>query len=742
MSGTPDRRLLGYRSRVTSLLLLLAFGAVGVVGSRLVAGGRGLVERCAYSLLFGLSAVPLLAVSAALFGVSYVTPAHLALSAAVWLAGLGWLVRRQSRGPGTSTDAAPDRLYPQSIVLLGAAAVALVAGLFHSDAKHLLSLRSYLDRGEAECFYMLTFSLVEALNPAREAAALPNPYAIISTPGNVLFTAGFYPLLGDQTFRVLQIAFQALLFLFLFLVLTRLRIRWPVALAVAVFAGLNPYMLSIEELDRNTIALALSAAFAHALLSRPDAIALHGALFGLVAGTGLRFLPLVFAVPLVAFHARRGRTVRDWAVLAATAAAVFAVNVPHLFEHQLESMGEPLTFPTLLWMALADAHRTPFLPYPNAVLYFLSVVSHFGVVVTALVAFGAARMLVTRRSAALAGLFVLGVTGLVLGVQRDWLESDKIRILLWALVPAFVFLAVGLDALLDRERRGRRFAELAVALGVTIAAVAFARGVTVPADATTYGRKPVYQSETPAFARHYQERFAAVSLLPNYDRLYLKLDLTRKREEERALRTTLFGADGGGATEPAPATAQVASTGTGRFTNLRIDLERLVTSPAEAVTRVEQPEDEPFVDLEDQAHLLDVYFAALKVSWQPEPLTVAIFPGRPESTQLGELNVELNAFAGFGRDEDGFERVNPIHLLASAERRAKAFRSGMTALPRRDARPVLYLRIPSEMRVVLRNWLVSTASGTPFRTDAWDISAGRDGAPKLGFFPFEPESHL
>ena len=61
-------------------------------------------------------------------------------------------------------------------------------------------LASYLQRGEAECFYMQTFSFVPGLNPDLNGPQVWEAYNIISTPGNTLFTTTFMAVFGLHSF--------------------------------------------------------------------------------------------------------------------------------------------------------------------------------------------------------------------------------------------------------------------------------------------------------------------------------------------------------------------------------------------------------------------------------------------------------------------------------------------------------------------------------------------------------------
>ncbi len=710
-------------------MLALLLVLVGVALSALAAPTGGRLERWAWCLLFTLTAVPFLAFQVALVQPRFVSPSTLvacALSLLVVAGPLAWLARaRTARDAGSLP-----------VLALGAV-LAAVTATHHTDAELWLQLSSYLARGEAECFYMQSFAFVQDLNPGADPQRVRDAYDILSTPGNAVFTAGWLPILGDHTFRFLHAAFVLLGFLFTVLLVRRWTNTGAAALAGAALY-LSPYVLSIEVLDRNMLALALSPVLLWAVIEHPRKALLHGWLFALVAGSGLRFLPLVFAVPVALFYVRGRVPPRTWATFAVVAAACFAFNLPHLGFHGLHSLGESQPLPALSSAGLA---RTPFVPHPTGVLYLRLLLASLGGVGFGLIAAGLDRDWREDRWRTL-GLAAMIVPVLaVLALQRDWIESDKARILVMAGLPLAAWGAAGIVAL--GTRRGRILAVVVALLTPPLGgALAKVQGV---ADEGLYERKPLYQRERPAYLALTVEHVAHVGLLPDYARLFDKLDWAHKAAEARVIGRTLFGSDPAASNNPwvarwlsaeqlaeradAPTVADPAG-----WVDLTIDLEMLGVDPALAVRSVPASGSRVFVDLAEPERLLDVYFKAVDVSWQGQQLTVTALPLRDT---LGELHLDLNAFAGFGPDEHGFERVNLVQLRVL---RADPRPGAMTALPQADDDPVITVRVRGDRRVLLRNWFVNVHKGTPQRVDGWVIPNPRK--PEARFFYGEPESYL
>lgn len=705
------------------------------------------VERLAWTVLFSLTTVQWLVFNLSVMGDIYITGTVVLLSG---LAVFAMLVRGAWRHPSQLCLSAPDGR--QVIVLVAAAVVSAFATLYYTNAEFLLSLPTYFATSETKCFYMQTFKVVGDLNPSTAPQAIQDMYGVISTPGNALFTAGLVPGLGPGAFHVLYVAFNLLLFLFTYLLLHRWTGRHWLSLAVSLFAVWNPYALSIEVLDRNFIALTLSAALVYACVAHGNRTVLHGFLFGIAAGTGLRFLPLTLALPVALFYRSNGRGWSSYALFLATAAGVFAFNLPHLEHHGFHSLGETQGLWGLLLATLDGFPRTPLLPYPNVVLYLLNGLGFLGLLAGALVLTGALDTWRTHPRRFVAMVLVVVPTFVVLALQRDWIEGDKLRILLWVFLPVMVFLAAGLQSLFRLAGFGRALITFALALAFVLGVHTGLGHVSTRADEGTYQRKPRYQTETPAYVDFLRHHFRQAGLWPDYARLFQKGELARKDKAARIVERTLFGEEHGVRGSEATWTQRwlspdrehglAAREAYRTFVDLHVDLEKLVTDPERAVVLGTGGMVERFLDLEDVDNLLDVYHKQVPVSWQPEPLPITVLTGKPEYAILGELDVDLNAFISFGPDEDGFERVNLVPLWVVESRRKEALRTAMTALPQTDSRPAVVLRVPVDTRVLVRNWLLDAVSNVPFRVDGWEITMDGAGHPRVRFFPFEPESYL
>jgi hypothetical protein len=715
---------------VVAFLLIL----VGWVLASVLAPRAGFLERVAYALLFTLAAVPLVAYQVALALPMFISSGLLATVSAAWLLGLAWPAWKLGRG---LLPPEPERWE------LGMLALALALGAFtwlhHSDAELWLSLGSYLQTDKAKCFYMQTLSFVPELNAGRDPGMVRRAYEIISTPGNSMFTASWMAALGPLTFRFLQASFHVLLALFGVLLLKRWTGSLLIAALVASFAILNPYSLWIEVLDRNVYVFALTPALLYTLAYHRERALLHGLMLGLIGGLGLRFLPLMFLGSAVLIYVEQRQPWRRWVLVAVGVVLAFAFELPHLQHHGLHSMGEDAAVPALL-----VGLRTPMLPYPNASYYLLFLVAQLGWLVSALSLYGAVRFMRERPVWGVAlALMVLGPL-LVLAGQRDWIEHDKTRILIMSLWPVLVFFAFGLKGLMARAGWGRRAVALAAAL---TAVVGFDLGVRLPdtaADTTSLDRKPTYQRETPAYLARMQAGFARSGPLPSYGHITHKLRWQVKAAEARLIASSLLAGsdspwvdrwlDGQAPAAPEPLGDDPA------FVSLSIDLEALVADPQRAVV-LGEPSGRLLVDYSEPGRIFDIHHKQVRVSWQEQALPVTVLAQRPDIGVLRELPLDLNAFVRLDQDELGFQKVNLVQYELFPERRAQGVATAMTALPWMDEEPVVHLRIPADMRVLVRNWLVNPSEGVPHRIDGWFIEIEGD-QPRVRFVYGEPESYL
>ena len=742
------------------MTLVVALLGVGLAWSLALRPRTGATERVALTLLAALCVVPVVVGSAAFLFEVRLHRGHVwgaTGAAAVLGAWMAWRARRQRPQSSSDSEAAGARTDAWDwAALAGALIVGAFMVLYYTHAEVMLGLASYASTGSARCFQLLTFAMTDGVQGGPGAPSCADLSTILTTPGNAFFTGALSPELGGDAFRVLYPAFAIVLVLFTYLLARRWTGSGPAALVASLFCALSPYMLSIEVLDRNVIALALSAALLYVVDAFPGRFVVHGLLLGVAAGTGLRNLPLLLggsvAVLYLARPSRSGPgsgprpSPRAWAMFITSAALTFAANLEHVRLNGLRSLGEELGTLALVGNLLTEPIRTPLNPFANVNGVLIEAHAHLGHLGLGLAVLGAVVLWTRSRSRSLALACILVPTWAVLAVQRDWIEGEKARILIWAWLPIAIVQAEGLAAL----ARGRSRA-LIVGAGAGVVAVLISSwalpAFAPPADPTMDERKPVYQHETIAWAEHVRALASDVGWLPDYGRLFTKTNFSRKWRRDRALAAKLR--DGALAGLPdldhwlgTPSLfGEPRAKRSDQTVDVVVDLTRLL-EPGAGVSIVERgAPGAVFVDVTDPRRLLDIYHRQVGVPWQPEPLPVTVHPLSPEQAELGELHVDLNAFLSYGPDEDGFERVHMVHLARRPEVERIVERTAERALPQADESPKLRLRVSRDTHIIIRSWIIGGTDGAVHRVDGWSIEL--DGtAPRIRSFFREPESYL
>lgn len=633
-------------------------------------------------------------------------------------------------------------------------AAVVVYALFYSNMQAIVSLGSYIMKGDAECFYMQSFKTLNVLNPILNRYNLPHEfYTIICTPGNTLFTVFMLPVFKLATFFYCYLLFAFILVVCVYLLVNETIKNRLIALCVALFSLLNPYMTSIEILDRNVMSFALSALLLFSLKRWKTSYLLHGFVFGLLAGTGLRFLPLLFGIPLIVSYIHNKARWNAYLFCVTAFVLTFAFNLPHLKNHGLHSLGEEMGFVELCIAMFTEWFRTPFAPFPNLIWYGMNIISFCGVMVAIFIVYGFCVMFKKNRTECLSLGSVFFLVVLVLSVQRDWIHGDKYRIILEAFAPMMIFMAYGIQSIFMQRYTVRKCLILIAAILSPFAFTASLSAVNFPMDTSFYERHSLYQKETSPYYYLIRAALSDHSIMPNYKRNNFKYDVARKKKEELLALKKLFSKhslmnthlferfyhDWSDVLWPREEVKPIQAVL--QFVNIKIDFNSLVTYPERAVAVLDNVELFS-IDLSSPKELFDVYFSNFTVAWQNNDLPVCVLIDRDQFELLNELYLECNAFKAYGKDNVGLDIVNPIYSDSFIERNPVIRSRGMTTFPLYEENGSIFLRLPLYSKVVIRNWFVDGQNGTPYKVDAWVIDVKSPDRVSVEFVFNEPESYL
>jgi len=715
------------------------------------------LERIGSTIFFAIANVSLVNINIALFSGIYLNSIVVfitTLATMFLFLGLIILKNKQIGNIKNLICFSPLKDEFQALGILGSVLVFLF--FYYSNSEFLLSLASYFVKEAATCFYMQTFRIIGLFNPGVNSLdALTKVYDIICTPGNVLFTATLLPILKISSFKILYLIFNALLFIFTYLICKRLLKNKAAALTVAIFSILNPYILSVEVLDRNVMALSISAFFFYCLLEHKEEIFLQGFVFGLLAGTGLRFLPLLSIVPMLILW---GKDVNFKKItLFVTAFLItFLFNIPHIFFNGLNSLGESGSFFELIILAFTKWMRTPFVPFPNILFYLINLINYFGYLVSGFICFGAYSLLKENKRLFLAFLSMFLLVIIALSFQRNWIEGDKYRIIICAFLPVYIFLGFGIKSIFNRINFKKMILAIFISLSLPIIFVNLCSKLNFPQDLEFYKRRLIYQQESRDYYQLLKKSLSNVGVFPNYRRLFTKLKLGRKVKEERSTFSNLFPkADLPGSDKFNTFYKQwgkyfiknlndknaTLTSNPNDFVYLKINFDKLILDMHNAVTQLPSVEMVS-LDLSNPEQLSDTFYAQIKVSWQNNDLPVCLMLNNDNLDVFKELVINLNAFISVGKDDLGLDIVNAVNFALNPGLRKYGYNSGMTSFPLYEEDRSLIFKVPKDTKIIIKNWFINGQNGIPFKVDSWGIERSFNGRYGIKFYYNEPESYL
>jgi len=712
---------------LTTLSLLFA----GFLAARYFLGNKGgLFERAGAIIFFSISVTPFININLALLN-NWRIANGLTFCVSILAAVLFYILilnSKKEKVPGKIID--PAALKDEWFALIVLGLVAIFCFNYYTDKESLLSLGSYLLKGDAKCFYMQTFETVRGLVPDLNSPhPRVNPYGIISTPGNLLFSTTFVSTFKLYGFKILYVLFNSLIFIFIYLLTKKLLGGKIIALATALFALFNPYALSIEVLDRNVMALAVSALMIYLVLEYKNKIFLHGLVFGILAGTGLRFLPLLFAIPVVILYSRERLNLKNFLVFVCAFLIAFTFNFAHLYYYGFQSLGETESSLALIKKAFTEWQRTPFLPFPNLLFYLFNILNYFGYLISGIILAGIFNLWKKDKKLFWAFFFMFFPALFILSFQRNWLEQDKSRILVASFLPLYIYFAYGLKAVFTKRYSLKKCLQIAICLLVPVVFSKIFSKIDFKQDEGFYRRRFLYQTESADYHALTRDFLLKAGVFPDYTRLFNKLDLKEKRAEEGIIFKKIFGDRG-----PQPKGLSA------NYNYIQVDFDKLVAQSGNAVKKVSYS-DICAIDLKAEDKLFDVYYAGLKVGWQDELLPACVILRKDEIGSLGELFIELNAFVGMEKDETGCDIVYPVNAV-DAKRSGKVISGkGMGSFPLYSENNIMVFRVPDDLKIVIRNWFINE-KGVPYKVDGWCISPDKRGNYKAEFYYNEPESYL
>ena len=343
-------------------------------------------------------------------------------------------------------------------------------------------------------------------------------YGIVSRDQRIGAGVTFAPaylVFGELGFRYLFAIFGLLGYLLAYQLGLRLSMSEPLALALGLLISVNPFMLSMNRLNANSISVPILTGLAVLLMAdRPRWFA-AGLVYGALGGIRNEAIMLVPALCVLMLWRDRQR----WGMILFGIGAAITIS-PYLYWNKF-AFGKALIHssqfsdfgghrPSFLhsffgykfefnglfnWPLHDHLVRTPHYPFPTYFTLPLVLILCFGTLFIAFAALGLFAQWKRNRPRALFWfLWIFFILALFLP-QENWEEPKTTFGAL--IIPALaVLITRGIQWVGDRPFSPRRIGALAASLLVVELFVLFARGVHVPVDERWYERFPKAKPES------------------------------------------------------------------------------------------------------------------------------------------------------------------------------------------------------------------------------------------------------
>lgn len=364
--------------------------------------------------------------------------------------------------------------------------------------------------------------------------------------GNVHLLASLLSLPSAAGLRYGYALTHVLLAIFCWSLLLRLGVGGALAIAVTVLVSLNSYLWTFPVLDRNLMALSLGAGvlWLATLTRNPWWL---GAPLGVLYGFGLRGLPGLWLVPLAVLLLRPladlpGPAADPPAPLRVRLARVASLGLtalvfasPYIAEkastgieyyssawpHAIAGTPWTFTYHNLLAFPFVEAWaRTPYLPYPSALMLALTWTEMLGLVGVCFAAWGASVLWRRDRTWLLFLLTAFLPGALLIAVHENTLERDKLWISATFILGPWLLAGVGLQGFFAASQRrtawawARRAAGMLTILALVHSALACATARDYPQDERVYEEVAWLVPEPAAIHESQRARWNRVPLLP------------------------------------------------------------------------------------------------------------------------------------------------------------------------------------------------------------------------------------
>ena len=327
--------------------------------------------------------------------------------------------------------------------------------------------------------------------------------------GAIIFTPWylFFNIFGFRLFFALS---GVLIAIFVFLTSRLLFKNFYISIFSCAIAALNSYILSINNLNPNILGLMIVSILLYLLLEENP----NGLIIGLVYGTlgGIRnesilFLPAIIYKLFISPHEKNRQIALFLLGSIITIAPIlywnnYAFGNPFMHPTQFPGLGgfRPVfEHRFLFWkfnfngmLNFPFYHkiiRTPYFSFPTFLLLPLTLISSFGIIISALIFSGAINLFKKHRQLFIFLILWLAPMYILLSLQENW-SNLKMTFLLMFLSPLFIFIAAGLEDFLSKDTLKKKLTGLILLSAALFIMVKLLYYPDFKADSRWYERFP------------------------------------------------------------------------------------------------------------------------------------------------------------------------------------------------------------------------------------------------------------
>ena len=240
-----------------------------------------------------------------------------------------------------------------------------------------------------------------------------------------------------------------------------------------LFAVLNPYILKVPLLDENIIALTIVSILIYLCLVDAPGF-LQGMICGIlisVSDLGIFFIPPLF---FAAYFLNKKKAPTYYFVLAF---GLVIGALPRLM-HQFFAFGNFLNFAAYSFAEYKEINevikvlffrvkvhglfnyplyheivRSPFNPFPTFLMWPLSLLKHFGALLTAFSILGTVYLFKKEKNLAIFFLLWFLPPYCFISLLENWIDPKKMHVIITLITPLIIFIGYGMASLLKTKRK-------------------------------------------------------------------------------------------------------------------------------------------------------------------------------------------------------------------------------------------------------------------------------------------------